>query len=787
MPKYGVLCQTNPSYDGALLAELEDLYVGGWKILGNSRKHLRQLVGEGQERFDERCAIVSYQPFLSQIISNFMSALFGQPLDVKPAADASNPDTPGELPEPELYRQFVKNCDRQGGTFLDLMKGVLVTALLNGQAIEHLDAPSAPDDPADAPRTKAEEEALGTDKVYAYEVPVGQLIDWLDGPNGFVWATVRSSDTPRNDPFAERNEVVETFKVWQLVDGLAVWKQYQIKYRVENPPNPNEDVPLVASGETSFKRIPLLRFKLPNALWIGGLIGPQAREHFQRRSSLIGAQNRSLCAIPWVALGSEIGAPGGALPSEKGQDPHRGGDIVGKFASKGYLELGGEDKIGFAEPLGHCYELVDKQLGSLKDAMFSVTSQMAASITGTSSTALGRSGLSKQKDTESTAKVLGELGSKVRQFAALIYRTISEARGEDVIWQAHGLDSYEPEEREQILEEAISLDQVQIPSTTFKKHHKFLTAKRLLGSGTDPVTLDQIKSEIEKGVEEEVEMAGLMKEAQQAQVEAATEAAKNPASALGPKPVTPPQNPTVLGMQHPAPAAGGTNAIAGATGGPVAGGQPEPGGATKDGKVGSSKAAKDAGMVNTTGGALHAASVMMTGAKPMGPAGQPLLPDNAHHQTGQHVDANLVFKTISGDYKDKDIQWIYHCAWVGPVEVPLGSIDFSNKDNWQASEDIDHVQHFVDMLEDGEQLKPVILVNNPSQDAKFLVVDGHHRSLACLQKGIPVVAYVGQVGSDTGPWDTLHDGQDGSSKQKSSQQSSSKQKSQQSNQRSQQK
>ena len=278
-----------------------------------------------------------------------------------------------------------------------------------------------------------------------------------------------------------------------------------------------------------------------------------------------------------------------------------------------------------------------------------------------------------------------------------------------------------------------------------------------------------------------------MKEAQQAQVEAATEAAKNPASALGPKPVTPPQNPTVLGMQHPAPAAGGTNAIAGTTGGPVAGGQPEPGGATKDGKVGPSKAAKDAGMVNTTGGALHAASVMMTGAKPMGPAGQPLLPDNAHHQTGQHVDANLVFKTISGDYKDKDIQWIYHCAWVGPVEVPLGSIDFSNKDNWQASEDIDHVQHFVDMLEDGEQLKPVILVNNPSQDAKFLVVDGHHRSLACLQKGIPVVAYVGQVGSDTGPWDTLHDGQDGSSKQKSSQQSSSKQKSQQSNQRSQQK
>ncbi len=779
MPTYGVLCQTNPAYNAALLAELDDLYVGGWKILGNAKSHLRQLVGEGPERFDERCAIVSYQPFLAQIISNFMSALFGQPLDVKPAADASNPDTPGELPEPELYRQFVKNCDRKGGTFLDLMKGVLVTALLNKSAIVHLDAPSAPDDPDDAPKTRAEEEALGVDKIYAYEVPIGQLIDWQDGPDGFLWATIRTSDTPRNNPFAERNTVVETFKVWRLVDGFAAWEQYEIKYPIERPPSPTEDVPLAASGETSFKRIPLLRFTLPNALWVGGLIGPQAREHFQRRSSLIGAQNRSLCAIPWVTLGSEIGAPHSALPSEKGQDPNRGSDPVGKFARKGYLELGGEDKIGFAEPLGHCYELVDKQLEKLKDAMFSVTSQMAASITGSSSTALGRSGLSKQKDTESTAKVLGELGSKVRQFATLIYRTISEARGEDVVWQAHGLDSYEPEEREQILEEAISLDQVQIPSTTFKKHHKFLTAKRLLGAGTDPVTLDQIKKEIEGGVEEEVEMQGLMKEAQQAQVEAATEAAKNPASALGPKPVTPPQNPTVLGMQHPAPAAGGTSAIAGATGGPIAGGPPNPGGATKDGKVGASKAAFDAGMVNTTGGALHAAAVMMTGAKPMGPAGQPLLPDNANHQTGQHVDAKLVFKTISGDYKDKDIQWIFHCAWIGPVEVPTSTIDTSNSDNWQATQDTDHVQHFVDMIDDGQQLKPIILVNNPSNDSKLICVDGHHRLLASIQSGIPVVAYVGQVGSDTGPWDTLHDGQKGSSKQKSSQQSQQSQQSKQ--------
>ena len=162
MPLYGTLRTTNPSYDAALLQELEDLYIGGYQIIRNSKRYLTQMVGEGAERFDERCNITSYQPFFGQIINNFMSALFGQPLDVKPAADASNPDSPGSLPvDKAIYHQFTKNCDQKGGTFLDLMKGVLITALKTRSAIVHIDAPKTSEDPV----TLAEEEALGSDRV----------------------------------------------------------------------------------------------------------------------------------------------------------------------------------------------------------------------------------------------------------------------------------------------------------------------------------------------------------------------------------------------------------------------------------------------------------------------------------------------------------------------------------------------------------------------------------------------------------------------------------------------
>lgn len=159
----------------------------------------------------------------------------------------------------------------------------------------------------------------------------------------------------------------------------------------------------------------------------------------------------------------------------------------------------------------------------------------------------------------------------------------------------------------------------------------------------------------------------------------------------------------------------------------------------------------------------------------MGPGGQPLLPDGAHLQTGEHVDAQVVFDQLAEDYNEKDIEFVKHIPWIGPVEVPLSSIDFSNKDNWQASQEPDEVEKFADKMATDNFNKPVILVNNPSNDNKMMVVDGHHRSLAALQNGQPVNAYVGQVGSTKGPWDKLHSKQVGSMQEASIQKEISQQ------------
>lgn len=548
---YAVLKQTNPDYDGALLEQIEDLYIGGFRIIKKARKYLVKLVNEHSKRYSERCETASYQPYFGQIVDQFTSDVFGQPLSVKPAADADNPNTPGEVPDKDYYSAFEKDCDNEGTLFVDLMVDCLRTALKKRHAIVAYDAPKPDEESAIV--SQADEEAQGLRRIYAYEVPVEALIDWKckkggrrlgkRGATEFEWAVLNTVEQERETPADTRDTITETFLLWTLPEGgNAHWARYVISYKADNKPQPETPVPLKEEGNSGFKHIPLLRLELSEGLWVGNKIGPQAREHWQRRSGLIGAQARSLVAIPYVKRGPQLGA-GGVIPSEDAQNPYRGSRPVDTFNNEGWIPLDYQDEIGFAEPKGSCYELIHKQLDELKEAMFAVNHQMAAGIRPTGH-ALGRSGLSKQKDEDATSRVLRALGHEMRQFAVRIYDAISEARGEDTHWTPHGLDGYDSEDRLEVIQEGIAIDQIPIRSPTFRKVHKRVIAGKLLRNSVDPETMSTINSEIEDEVDEDVEQEGLMRDAE-------AERAKNPPPAV----VAPPGAPPVQAAVAPTPKA----------------------------------------------------------------------------------------------------------------------------------------------------------------------------------------------------------------------------------------
>jgi hypothetical protein len=511
---YKLLTQTHPSYDAAFYEEITDLYVGGYRIARKAKTYLHQLVNEHAKWYDDRVKTAGYQPFVSQVIDQFVAELFGQPLNVQPAADASDPDSPGKMPDTVYYGQLSQDADGAGHPFVDILRSAMTTALMKGPLLVAIDAPAL-DPGAQRPANRAVEKDLGLDVCYVYDLPPEALIDWaLDERGRFTWCIVHAKDRPRSSPVDNRNITVETFTIWSMTpDGKAAWDRYELPYTDDKPPEEETRVPHVAGDVTSFDRIPIIRRMMPDGFCIGARIGPMQREHYQRRSALISAENKSLVAIPVISLGSEIGAPGGELPSETQQDPGRGKNPVAQFSKAGFTVTGAGDKIYFAEPGGHCYELVDRQLEVLREAMLQVNHQMALAIRPTGKS-IGRSGASKEKDGENTEKVLRALGHEVREFAVEIYDTIAQARGEDVVWAAHGLDTFESDDRKDMLEEAILIQQIlaNIPSATFRKEFVYQAAKKLM-PGLGPETMSQIRTELIIAGQEIDEHADLMRDA----------------------------------------------------------------------------------------------------------------------------------------------------------------------------------------------------------------------------------------------------------------------------------
>lgn len=539
---YSVLCQTHPEYDTSLTQTLEDLYAGGFTILKKATTYLVRDVGENKKRYQKRCSVASYKPYLGQIIDQLCSDVFSQPLSVKAAADKNDKATPGEAPDEPFYAELEKDVDAQGTPLVSLLSGLLRSSLLHRYAILAVDLPAPL--AGDAPVSLADEDERGQRRCYAYEVPLEQVIDWKLEPGGksYAWAIVRQCEQERDTPSSDRGMVTETFTVWTRGGRVAHWARYQIRYLKDKKPKPDDSVALLDEDDTSFAEIPLLRLQMSGGLWAGNKLGPMALEHWQRRSELVGSQSRSLCAIAWVKKGPEAGPAGGSTPAEITENPNRGNDPVGRQESEGWVELGSEDEIGFAEPKGECYVVVDKQLNDLRDDMFHVEHMMAASVRPTGS-ALGRSGLSKQKDQDSTARVLRAIGTLVRLFCVRLYVLISTARGEDTHWEGHGLDGYESEDREQVIEEALTIADIEIPSLTFRKAHMRSVVEKIL-KGMDPSTLDTIINEIDAGVEEQEQKRKddeqAQKDTQAAQVEALKSGSLLPADPNAPQRTVPP-------------------------------------------------------------------------------------------------------------------------------------------------------------------------------------------------------------------------------------------------------
>lgn len=468
--RYGALSRTHSDYDAALWRRLSLLYSGGWAIMKHAKDFLPQAPREHPLYYKWRCDSTSYVNYLARLVGYLTGSLFNETLVVSPARDPKN-DQPTTRVLDSFYSDFASDSDQRGTDFSQLVRGLLASAMVHRRALVQVELPVRKSLPnGEPPRSRLEEEVLGNNRAYVIPLELESLINWeKDWRGRYEWCVLKRRRGERSSPLSPGTRYCYSFGIWTLdEEGYAVFASVRTKFvdKDEELASDDELEVELAPRRTSFRQIPILDLELPDALWVGNQAGPLCQEHYRRRSDLMGSLCRSLVEIPYVKLGPEIPEVHGAIPSEAGQDPHRGDHILERAREQGSVVLGDKDEIGFAGPSGEAFELASKETDKVREEIFASVNAMALQLEN-SAGATKRSGDSKREDRSSMGIILGFLATATRELAQQIMTLVSSARGDDIRWAATGLNTFNTEDRAQIFEDASTLGVINVPSPRF--------------------------------------------------------------------------------------------------------------------------------------------------------------------------------------------------------------------------------------------------------------------------------------------------------------------------------
>ena len=662
---------------------------------------------EDQTGYKERIASAAYIPTFTKLITGLISTLYSEDLAVMEAVDHDVEQTAGDEFTPVLrdfYKLFETNCDAQHTSLHNFFRDRTTKALVHQCAHFGLDYPN---DGGLPPINQLELEQRGLDKPYLYKIDPLTIYDWQmqkGSCTNYEWIKLVNCVSYQPTPF-DPPLVKYEIKVWSLnAEGLAQWETYLTRaVKDEKDLKKKEVIAKVDEGVSKFKRIPIWCMYLDDGIAVGAKLAPMASEDFNRRTIENHSTNKGCITVPVIYKGDmlppAVGGVGG-VPNPVMFDDDRGKMPLAKVNANGILELGKytEDRMEIVETEGKALAFLHKQQEDLDEKMHSVIHQMGQSLK--QSRGGGSSGSGSARSAQSKQEDRRATEMLLSSIADEVHQIVKSIF--ECIAVSRGED---------IVFEVKGLSTVQN-----EDRDVLLQEAVMLGTLQFPSLTQQkehyyrVGTQLIEGCGEEVCRTV------RAELEENLEEKWNN------------QNPLLSPEQQAGTQVGGPKQV------------PQP--SVQQPKAQGPQPVQE--------------------PKVVGPSGQTAAPEGAHLQTGQHIDAQVVYDLLAEDYNDKDIQWVLNVPWMGPMEVPLTSIDFSNQSNWQASAEPDKVDKFADMISDEGFSKPIILVNNPANDNKMMVVDGHHRALAYQQNGQPVQAYVGQVGSNDGPWSKLHSKQVGS-------------------------
>jgi hypothetical protein len=436
-----------------------DLYAGGEQLKANATEHLARRQKEPSDVYAERLARVFYENYVGSIIDWFAATLFRR----EPILTFEGENEAGRA----FFGAFAEDCDRKQTSLTDFLRRQLIEALVGGASYILVDFPRI----AEPAANRAEEDQRGASRAYLVEYRAEDLINWSEDQQGNLdWVVLRTTnlrqDTPDGGWFKETR--------WVYYDK----EQFQIYRRVEGKAGEKSAPELVDAGRhalAGLRRVPLFRLQVSEGLWLMNKAALLQLEHFNKSNALGWALTMGLFAMPVVY-------------SERPWT-----QIVGESY---YIQLGKDDKFGWAEPEGKVYQIAVDNLNRLKSEIYRVCYLMPQSWDAQTT----QSGTSKLRDFTITHEVLRAYGDAIKETLKRLLRAIEAARQDGLTVDVAGLDEFDIGDFSSDLDDAQKMLGLGVGSPTLRKEIFKKLAQKYLCDVRQELK-DQIVKEIEEAAE----------------------------------------------------------------------------------------------------------------------------------------------------------------------------------------------------------------------------------------------------------------------------------------------
>ncbi len=491
---FGLLESKHPEYDADYWALCRALYEGGKKLLGDDAimaQCFPQHMQEAPAIYAERKRRAYYIAYPALIIDHMMAGLMTCPIECTSENHAEEND--------RYWKELLRDISPHGGrrqSLQKLLREQMHTALLCKRAWTQVDFPIVD---ASGLTSVAQQEEIGALNAYAIQIDPSSVYDWEEDDSGeLIWCLVCKDSARRSSLLDSRDLITRTYTHYTR----TTWSRYEITFDRRKPPTPKTMVALAQEGQHSFGRVPFLRLDLPEGLWAMNKLESLAREHFNKRCALSWAEYKTLFQQLY-----EFEAP----PDPLSMGPaivHDEQRAVNQVRGIGYVQMRyANDRAEYIGPDSTPFKIALESIKDLRDEMHRVTHQMALTFDNSAS-ALRRSGDSKSQDKAAHGVVLRGLGEILKEYAFDILQTIVTGRGDDIVWQCAGLDKFDDASLQDVLTDAETLENIEIPSPTFQRRHKYMVAKMKLGDEASEEDLKKIDEELETAFATDLRMPG---------------------------------------------------------------------------------------------------------------------------------------------------------------------------------------------------------------------------------------------------------------------------------------